>query len=393
MIYLTIVGCIVLFIFLLYIDYILGKMLSARNNHSMKWNTSSDDVTFFDSGQDLFEKMLKDIENAKTSIDVQFFIIRNDQISNRFYSLLAQKHAEGVEVRMLADWVGSFRYRKKWIKNRFPFFKMNHPRPPFFYHLQQRNHRKLLIIDQKIGYLGGFNLGEEYLGNDLKLGKWKDYHIRLTGEIARVFSQIFTTDWNKASLSYDRSFGEKEAKAEDVNICVMTSEANSLEKSILSMLSSAKRSIEIGSPYFIPTKPVLQALVDARKRGVKITILLPEKGDHPITKAGAMPYLKKMQEIGVDTYLYMDGFFHGKVLFIDEEICDFGTGNFDQRSLLLNEEINVIVKKDHPLYQDARACFTHDLNTSKKLTLTWIKHQPLWMKLLTVISVPLRRFL
>ncbi|MGN8646428.1 phospholipase D-like domain-containing protein [Gracilibacillus sp. HCP3S3_G5_1] len=376
---------IILFILLLIIDFQLGRTLVAKRNESQRWQTTTEEIEVYADGDPLFKAMLADIEKAKESIDIQFFIIRNDRISNEFYTLLARKHAEGVQVRLLADWVGSFNFRKKWLEQKIFIDKLNAPRFPYFYHLQQRNHRKVLVVDQKISYLGGFNLGDEYVGKDVSLGKWRDYHLRMVGEIGKVMQESFANDW-----------GETKSPARlspTGNVKVLATEGDVLEKEMLRYIENAKQSIEIGSPYFVPTRKLEEALVTALKRGVNVTILIPAKTDHMLAKAAAIPYLKKMKEHGATIYLYKDGFFHGKVIFFDKKICDAGTANFDRRSLQLNQELNIIVYDDHPIYQKMRNVFEHDLRSSNEMTDTWIDHQPLTIKILTWVSIPLRDLL
>ncbi|UOQ87474.1 phospholipase D-like domain-containing protein [Gracilibacillus salinarum] len=375
---------IIILLLLIWIDFLIGNYLVSIHNKSQHIRSRADKVDVFTTGDALFDAMLTDIENARHSIDIQFFIIRNDRISNQFYSLLANKQADGVQVRFMADWAGSIAFRSKWVSDKFPFLKTNKPRIPLFYRIQQRNHRKLMIIDEQISYIGGFNLGDDYLGKNIELGNWRDYHLRLEGEISEVFQQCFAIDW-----------GEKieQKRTHDGDLQILSTEGNVLEKEIVRFIKESSESIEIGSPYFIPTKKMELALHHAIKRGVKITILFPDKADHILTKAAALPYLEKMQHAGASIYLYTDGFFHGKVLFFDGKMCDFGTANFDRRSVELNQEINIIATNSHPLYDKMRTAFDADIQSSKKMSEHWIKHQPMYLKLLAKVVVPIRKLL
>lgn len=383
MILIIIIALLILF----YLDYQLGVYLTKKTNKSEQWLSYSDHISIYTDGTSLYEQLCKDIEHAKHSIDIQFYIIRQDKISNRLYALLSQKQDEGVEVRFLTDWVGSFFFRKKWLQDRFAFKKANRPKAPFFYHLQKRNHRKVVVIDKEIAYCGGFNLGDEYLGRDLHLGKWRDYHVRLTGDVAYLFHHVFTEDWNKSKVVIPSPTLEGDL------IRIVRNEGGSLEESIVHLIRRATNQIEIGSPYFIPTKRVLTELFHALDRGVHVKIVIPEKADHLLTKAGALSFLTKMNNKGAQIFLYMDGFFHGKVLFIDDHFCDIGTSNFDQRSFRLNEELNMIVDNSHPIYQKMREVYDADLVQCKEMTEQWIRHQPLWMRLLGFISPLFRPFL
>ncbi|SHM63063.1 phospholipase D-like domain-containing protein [Gracilibacillus kekensis] len=375
-------------ILLCVIDFQIGKWLMGKRNKSTSWVTSTDQVDVFTSGDRLFDQMLIDMENAKYSIDIQFFIIRNDRISNQFYSLLVRKQNEGVKVKVMTDWVGSLKFRSKWLKDKVSFRKMNRPVFPFFYHLQQRNHRKVLVVDKTISYIGGFNLGDEYVGKDKKLGKWQDYHLRLTGDITAVLQRSFNLDWDPQTQTLDRTdLQEKEG------VKVLATEGDVLENEILGLISQSKESIDIGSPYFIPTKQIEKALIKALKRGVTLTVVVPDKADHLLTKAAALAYFNKMKKHGANIYLYKDGFFHGKVMFFDKAICDIGTANFDRRSLCLNQELNIVVTKEHDIFQEMMRIYEKDLSISKKMTDGWLKHQPVYLKLLMWLTIPFRSLL
>ncbi|WP_163539940.1 phospholipase D-like domain-containing protein [Gracilibacillus sp. YIM 98692] len=388
------IGTIILIILLLYIDYQVGRWLVHRADKSKIYTSMSEDIKAFRSGDALFNQISKDIEQAQTSIDIQFFIIRNDKISRQIYQQLQRKQEEGVKVRLLTDWVGSFGFRKKWAGS-IPVVKANKPKTPFFFYLLQRNHRKTLVIDQDICYFGGFNLGDEYLGKDDKLGKWRDYHVRMTGSATEVFQSLFTMDWMEAKgIKRMPPVPEASKKGDHLNsVQILATEGDILQRETIRLIESAKHSIKIASPYFIPTKKVWNTLICAMDRGVEVTIMIPEKADHLITKAAALPYLKKIHLYGAKVFLYTDGFFHGKVIFIDDLVCDIGTANFDQRSFCLNKECNVIVDKSHPLFEEMIELFDRDIKNSKKLTYTWLKLQPLYMKTLSIISIPLRPFL
>ncbi|MDX8045035.1 phospholipase D-like domain-containing protein [Gracilibacillus sp. S3-1-1] len=368
--------CLVLFILLIILDYQIGRYLYTRYNNSQHYAASIDKVEVYAQGEELFRAMKDDIKKAKQSIDMQFFTIRNDKMSNEIYQLLIEKQLEGIRVRLLTDWAGSIKFRSKWLQQKLQMKKTNIPRLPFFYHMQQRNHRKVLVIDQCISYMGGFNLGDEYIGKDPQLGKWRDYHLRMTGTISNVLQDCFDNDWGEVS---------KVTTSGDVK--VLSTEGHMLEEELLPYIKEAKQSIEIGSPYFVPTKRLDEALEDALNRGVKVTILYPAKTDHLIAKAAALPYLKKMKEAGATIYLYHNGFFHGKVFFFDQKICDVGTANFDRRSMQLNQELNLLVTNDHPMYQKLRKTFDIDLRDSHEMSLKWVKHQPMHMKLLSVVSI------
>lgn len=375
----------VLVVILICLDWIIGRWFQFQKNQSQSWMTTIQESDVYIDGNSLFSAIYQDIEQATKRIDIQFFIIRNDKVSNRLYALLARKQSEGVQVRLLTDWIGSIRFRSKWLKHKMAFRKTNPPAFPFLYRLQQRNHRKTLIIDDNIAYVGGFNLGDEYLGKDLQLGAWRDYHVRVTGEIVKVLQTAFTIDWEQQI--------QDTMHANNGDVEVLTTEGYTFEKRLLHYIHHCQHSIEIGSPYFIPSSKVKKALLDALNRGVKVTILYPDKADHLLTKAASLSYLKQLKSHHATIRLYKKGFFHGKVIFIDEETCIFGTSNFDRRSCELNQELNFIFTCQQPLYAKLNQAFWQDVSISKPLTDGWLQHQPVHLRLLSRLTMPIRQWL
>ncbi|ENH96154.1 phospholipase D/transphosphatidylase [Gracilibacillus halophilus YIM-C55.5] len=391
-----VVGMIVFLIIFIYIDFRLGMLLYRKRDRSFIATSDHSDVTLYASGEPLFRQMKRDLRKANQTIDMQFYTIRNDKISQQLYQVLDEKHKEGITIRMLVDWAGSFSFSKKWVNDRFTLKKTNQPSFPWLFSLQQRNHRKLTIIDDDISYLGGFNVGDEYIDKDNKLGTWRDYHLRIRGPLTQHLQHSFYRDWKEANEQQHATDIHQQLQTclyQEDPLIVLSTDGHQLEEAFLILLQQANDSIVIGSPYFIPTKRVLQALFSAIHRGVAVTVIIPEKGDHLLTKAGAFPFLQQMLDVGADVYLYLKGFFHGKVCMIDDKFCDIGTANFDQRSLLLNQEINLIVKRSHPLFADIERVIKHDMANSKRLTNQWLKQQPLFMKLLSKLTALFRPLL
>ena len=284
----------------------------------------------------------------------------------------------------MLDWMGSSKGKKVIIhqlENTGVDYAFCHvPRPPFlFYTLQVRNHRKITIIDGKIGYVGGFNIGKEYIHLDPILRPWRDYHLKIQGEGVQDLQQIFLKDWKKAvnvplhkKSMYFPPF-EKGAYRHQF----FPSEGFHLEDTFSTLIRNAGHSIMIGSPYFIPGKKVFHDLLAAVQRGVNLEILVPAKSDHPLVKEASYKYLRRLIPLGATVYQYEKGFYHAKILLIDDKVCDIGTANFDKRSFYLNYEINCFMY-DIGFIEEARKLLKKDQNNARILTLKDLKQHNPW---------------
>ena len=280
-----------------------------------------------------------------------------------------------MEVRLLIDRLGSWKVKKAAVKAlraagvQFAF--SNTIKLPYlFYSSQVRNHRKISIIDGEIGYLGGFNVGKEYIDEEPSLGIWRDYHLKITGPSVNFLQSEFLIDWAEyegENLQADSAyFPALEGGA--VRHQFMPTEAHHLEQNYLRLIQQADHSMIIGSPYFIPSNQILAELLAALKRGVKLSIIVPFTADHLLVQEASFRYLRKLLRAGATVYQYKKGFYHAKTLVIDDKICDIGTANFDKRSMFLNKEINCYIY-DPAFIQRLVDVLKKDINDSKRLTL------------------------
>ncbi|WP_239421942.1 cardiolipin synthase [Bacillus sp. CGMCC 1.16541] len=355
------------------LDFSLGKKAHLKQQKEQTFSKHDAHIQLFTNGTDLFKDLFAQIEQADHYIHIEFYIIKRDNISQQFFELLEKKASEGVEVRLLIDRIGSLKVRKKDISSlkthgvQFSYSQM--PRLPFlFYTINSRNHRKISIIDGKAGYVGGFNIGQEYLGLDPTLGKWKDYHLKLHGLIVNDLQQQFLTDW-KANTKNDllhesRYFSAKPTGTATVQL--KATEGNTLERDFLVLVQKAERELLIGTPYFIPSEKLFDELLKAVKRGVKVSVLIPMRADHPFVRDAAFAYIPTLLRAGGFVYEYYYGFYHAKVIIVDDKICDIGTGNFDRRSLFLNQEVNCYIY-DPAFIRQAKETFYKSLEDSKQL--------------------------
>lgn len=356
------------------LDYKFGRKNHFANFKSHEFPYRESNIEIFTHGNDLFNHMFKEIRNAQNHIHVLFYICNNDEFSQDFLTLLKDKAKEGVEVRLLLDWVGGFQIKKKEInelKNAGVQFSFsNKPRAPyFFYTSQARNHRKITIIDGRTGYMGGYNIGNEYVDLDPKLSPWRDYHLIITGEGVQDLQTQFLTDWGsatKTNLLQNEVYFPKLPRG-TTRHKLISNEGFLLEDSFSDLISGAKESITIGSPYFIPSKKVFNKLKRAIDRGVSLTILVPYISDHALVQEASYPYLRELLEKGANVHQFKNGFYHAKVLLVDDEVCDLGTANFDNRSFFLNQEINCFIY-DPAMIDKVKAILKEDLNDSEKIT-------------------------
>lgn len=320
-------------------------------------------VDLYTDGKDKFSALIEDLENAKDHIHLLYYIIRHDQLGTKIANVLIKKAKEGVEVRLLYDDMGSRSLSRSFIKRLEAaniqvgaFFPPKIPKINF--KINFRNHRKLAIIDGKIGYIGGFNIGDEYLGKSEKFGYWRDTHLRIQGDAVKMMQIRFILDWNQASRNHieydDRYFigGEKG----DVGVQIVSSgpdqQWEQIKYGYIKMIMSAKESVYIQTPYFIPDESLMDALRIAALSGVKIKIMIPNKPDHMFVYWATLSSIGELLNEGAEVYIYQNGFLHAKTIVVDEKLSSVGTANIDVRSFRLNFEVNA---------------FLYDIDIAKKL--------------------------
>src|SRR5699024_3591760 len=274
-----------------------------------------------------------------------YYIIRHDHLGTQIANVLIKKAKEGVEVRLLYDDMGSRSLSRRFIKRMEDaniqvgaFFPPKIPKINF--KVNFRNHRKLAIIDGEIGYIGGFNIGDEYLGKSAKFGYWRDTHLRIDGDATRMMQTRFILDWNQASRHHvgynERYFQGASGTAGDVGIQVVSSgpaqEWEQIKYGYIKLILSAKEYVYIQTPYFIPDESLLDALRIAAMSGVKIKIMIPIKPDHIFVYWATLSHVGELLNEGAEIYLYQNGFLHAKTIVVDGELSSVGTANIDVRS-------------------------------------------------------------
>ena len=338
-------------------------------------------VEFFVNGEDKFAALKEDMRNAKKSIHIQYYIIKNDELFRSIVEILKDKVKEGVKVRILYDSMGCWKTRKKiWKQLEKEGIQCTEFFPALVgrLHLRinYRNHRKIVVIDDCIGYVGGFNIGKEYIDKDPKFGHWRDTHMRITGSSVTALEARFILDWNfadrKRLLSYEDYMDNLKMKHTGRSpIQIITSGPDSHDEYIrntyVRMIHKARKSIYIQTPYFIPDESMMTALQIAIHSGVEVNIMIPCKPDHPFVYWATYSYVGELVLEGANCYTYENGFLHAKGIIVDDMVFCYGTANMDIRSFELDFEVNAIVYDEEKAKQMVEF-FRQDIEQSRLLT-------------------------
>jgi len=353
-------------------------------------------------GDATFRSILDGIDAAQDYVLFQFFIVHDDEIGRRVKEHLIERAKAGVGVRFLYDEVGSHDLPRAYLDElrasgieTHAFNTRQGPRNRF--QLNFRNHRKVVVVDGKVAWIGGHNVGDEYLGRDPKFGHWRDTHVRIEGPSVLAAQLSFAEDWHWATgRALELSWDPVPAPSADLPVLIVPSgPADALETANLMFvqaIDAAKERIWIASPYFVPDRPVITALQLAGLRGVDVRILIPDRPDHLGVYLAAFSYLDEAGSTGVEFYRYRDGFLHEKVMLIDDAVAAVGTANFDNRSFRLNFEITAIVV-DGGFASQVERMFEADFARSRRMEPGEYDRKPWWFRFgvrLARLSAPIQ---
>jgi len=353
-------------------------------------------------GDATFASILAGIDSARSDVLCQFFIVHDDEIGRAVKDRLIRKAKEGVKVYFLYDEVGSHdlpgRYKDELRAagvEVYDFHTRKGPRNRF--QINFRNHRKVVVVDGKVMWIGGHNVGDEYLGRDPEFGHWRDTHIRVEGPAALATQLSFVEDWHWATgnvLSLD--WTPHPAGDGDIPVLVIPSgPADQLETANLMFvhaINTARERIWIASPYYVPDHSVVVALQLAGLRGVDVRILIPAKADHLGVYLAAFSYFAESAATGVKFYRYTDGFLHEKAMLIDDRVAAIGTANFDNRSFRLNFEITGVVV-DSAFAAEVERMFEADFQHATPVDPNELSRRPFWFRLavrLATLTAPIQ---
>ncbi len=342
--------------------------------------TQDNNVEIYFDGEDKFRALLDGIHNAKHYIHLQYYIFKSDGLGKKVIESLCKKAREGVEVKLLVDGMGGRKFSKKYINQlkesgaEFGVFF-----PPFVplvsLRINYRNHRKICIIDGREAFVGGFNVGDEYIGLSKKFGYWRDTHIKIKGSAISSLQWRFFLDWRFATgkeITQCQTYLAEEDSLGDTGIQIVSSGPDSKWPSIkdgyLKMISNAREKVYIETPYFIPDDSIFEALKLAGLSGLDVRVMIPCKPDHPFVYWASMSYIGELLQAGVKFYTYEKGFLHSKVVLMDDFVSSIGTANLDIRSFKLNFEVNAFLY-DESINLKLTDKFIDDLQYCKEITL------------------------
>ncbi|MGM9927281.1 MAG: cardiolipin synthase [Bacillus sp. (in: firmicutes)] len=308
------------------------------------------------NGEETFSHIIRALKKAKHHIHLEYYIVRDDRISNEIKDILIERAQHGVKVRFLYDAVGSWKLSKKYVRDlrqggveMVPFGPVQFPilnsKANF------RNHRKIIVVDGYIGFVGGLNIGDEYLGRNKNFGFWRDTHLMAKGEAVRSLQLIFLQDWyystNNSFLTDEYLSPSLSSVPKHGGVQMIAggpdNEYSVIKNIFFSMITSAKESVWIASPYFIPDDEIFQAIKVAALSGIDVRLIIPQNPDKWIVWHASRSYFPDLLEAGVKIYQYKSGFMHSKVIIVDRELASIGTANMDMRSFHLNFEVNAFL--------------------------------------------------
>ena len=372
---------------MIHLNQLYGRAYYSQNNS----------VEFITDGRQMFDTMMQDIMSARETINIMFFIVKNDETGRQFIDALTQKAREGVEVRLLLDSMGSRQINDRVLRD---FLDAGGKRAYFFprklnlvnFDFNYRNHRKLAVIDGIIGYTGGFNIAREYLGLKKKFGYWRDTHIRITGQSVQDINARFILDWRTASkekIVLSEAFYSGVISEGNTGIQIVSSGPDSVKeevkRSLMKMITSAERSIYVQTPYFVPDDSILESLKMAAQCGVDVRVMIPCMPDHPLVYWATYSYAGELVKSGGRVFIYENGFLHSKTMVVDGEVGTVGSANFDRRSFSLNFESNAFIY-DKKEAQTMERIFCEDLKECKELTISLYENRSRTIKVKEVAA-------
>ncbi len=361
-------------------DYLAkSNIIKLLLNNSKAVLTARNQVQILQNGDATFAAILDDLEKAQHHIHLEYYIYEDDDIGNRIKQVLIEKARQGLEVKLIIDAIGSWGLGSRFLKDlrkngievgifmpvRFPLVanKINY-----------RNHRKIIVVDGKIGFVGGLNIADRYIHGTPELGIWRDTHLKIQGDAVQSLQTIFITDWyfiTKHYLSGAHYFPLHEIRDQllvQVTSSGPDSDWSNIMQAYFTAITTAEKNIYISTPYFIPNESILTALKTAALSGVDVKLILPGNSDVRTTWYSSISYVEELLMAGVDVYIYRDGFNHGKIMMVDDVFTSIGTANMDGRSFNKNFEVNALIY-DRETARQMRDSFMNDISHSDKVYL------------------------
>ncbi|MFI3314524.1 MAG: cardiolipin synthase [Rikenellaceae bacterium] len=347
-------------------------------------------VDVLESGESWFAVLKSDLKEARSSIHIESYIIKDDVIGNEIIDIISEKAQEGVEVRVIYDAVGSWNLSRKYVNSIrkrgvdirpfmpvvFPLFtsKANH-----------RNHRKIIVIDGKIGYTGGMNIADKYIHGLPHLGAWRDIHLRIEGKNVYTLQRIFMADWgfvSKCRLSINSKYFPRIDEPIEGGVALQVASSGpdsdwaSIMHAFFGAITKATESIYISTPYFLPNQSILTALKVAAQSGIDVKLIIPGRSDTKLVFWATRSYITELLNAGIKVFFYNKGFIHSKLIIIDGKVSSVGSANMDIRSFEDNFEVTAFIYNSQ-VSRELSEVFEVDLRNSRKINLRWWLHRSL----------------
>ena len=374
-----------------------STLIAYLNNLGIE-TTQQNKLKLLKSGEEKFIDLFQAVEQAKHHVHLEYFNFRNDSIANALFELLGRKANEGVEVRAIFDAFGNFSnnqpLKKKHLKEirakGIEIVKFDPLRFPWINHVFHRDHRKIVVIDGKIGYTGGMNIADYYIEGLPEIGDWRDMHIRIEGTAVNELQDIFLDMWNKCTKQEIGGTAYYPLNNDSINSCLPSKKVAIVDRYprknpkvmrnvYAHAIENAENKVQIINPYFTPTKTVKKAIKKAVKKGTKVEIMIPGKSDIGFTPDAALYIANQLRKKGADIYIYNGGFHHSKIMMVDSLYCTVGSTNLNSRSLHFDYEVNAFVF-DQETTNELIQMFQEDKEDSTLLTAEMYKKRSTWKK-------------
>jgi len=350
----------IFFIFFIFSFFQIWRNTKILNDYNLKQESGNMPISLYNEAlliyddTAMFDEIIEEISKANNHIHIEFFILRSDSIGQKLKDLLIKKANEGVEIRIIYDGLGSLSLKRSYrselqavgveIKAHDNIFQSIIKGK-----LNNRNHRKIVIVDGNVGFTGGMNIGDEYLGRDNTIGNWKDVLVKIKGEAINDMQKVFLEDWYYVSGDklIDNKYFPKLKGENTLPIQIVAgahhTNLNEISQLFLAIITSAKDRLYIATPYFVPNDSILNAIQTAALKGVDVKLILPKNPDVFLVGWANSSFFDKLLNSKVKIYLYEDGFLHSKVFVADDKVVSVGSANLNMRSQYLDYEMNAVL--------------------------------------------------
>lgn len=357
-------------------------------------------LTLISSGRQKFNLLFEDIRHARSFINLEYFNFRSDSIARELFTDLAMRVKDGVKIRALFDSFGNLSNNRPLRKAHLRMLnqrgieivEFDPIRFPYINHVFSRDHQKIVVIDDSIGYVGGMNVADYYINGLPEIGPWRDMHLRVAGPAVLELEKAFIHSWDEQTgqtltdsciaepvLDSIASLPLSDGKAVAIVQRVPRRTPAAIRRAYVAAIGSAQDSIQLINPYFTPSRSIRKALKEAVNRGVKVEVMIPFKSDIPFTPDAAFYFANTLSKQGVTVYLFNGGFHHSKVMMIDGRYCTVGSANLNSRSLRFDYEINAFVF-DKDITRQLQTIFEADKQESSVLTREWYHRGGMWKR-------------